>query len=143
MFPRSSQHTITISISLFSRTRVNSFIIFYNFIIYRGFSFKLEVSIYKESKREYLDEITGYLSINVVVDLATYITLLIWISLLFQFILLVYSLLHIVSEYIDCCVLKEYTTYITCINYRRKMTRYVLFGCFEIWRILFIFNSNK
>ena len=37
---------------------------------------------------------------------------------------------------IDGYGFKKYTTDITCINYWRKTTSAVLFGCFEIWRII-------
>ena len=80
--PRSPQQIIFISISLASRTKGNSFIIFVNFITWRELFFKSEVSIDKDSKREYLDKRTGEFSIIVVVEVSTffYITSLSLIS---------------------------------------------------------------
>ena len=60
-------------ISLSSRTRITAFIVFFNFITRRGLVSKSEVSIDDESKRGYLDEGKGGLSINVFVKLESYL----------------------------------------------------------------------
>ena len=67
------QLLILIESSLSSRTRVTSFIVFFNFITRRGLVSKSEVSIDNESKRGYLDEGKGGLSILVVVNLETFL----------------------------------------------------------------------
>ena len=67
------QLVILIESSLSSRTRVTSFIVFFNFITRRGLVSKSEVSIDNESKRGYLDEGKGRLSILVVVNLETFL----------------------------------------------------------------------
>ena len=54
--------------------------------------FKLEVSIDKDSKREYLDESTGILSINEAMDMDTSVTLLTRIIPLFDLLLLMHSI---------------------------------------------------
>ena len=66
-----------ISISLSSRTQVTSFIIFFKIITRRGLVFKSEVSINNDSKKGYLDESTGGLSIIVFLELGTFFSLLI------------------------------------------------------------------
>ena len=60
--------------------------------------FKSKISIDKDSKRGYLDERTGELSINEVVETYTSVTLLTTISLLFNLLLLMYSFQHIEPE---------------------------------------------
>ena len=98
VFPWPPQQTIFISITLSSRTQVNSFIIFFNFITWRRVFFKSEVSIDKDSKRRYLDKRTGELTVIVVVELDLFFTLLIWTSFLFKLLLLMHSFQYIESE---------------------------------------------
>ena len=80
-FSRPPQLSIFIDISLSSRTRVTSFIIFFNFITRRGLVFKSEVSMNNESKKGYLEESIGGLLIIVVVKLETILKLLFGTSL--------------------------------------------------------------
>ena len=58
-------------------------------------SFKSEISIDRYSKRGYLDESTGELSINEVVDMDTFVTLLTYASHLFNLLLFMQSFQHI------------------------------------------------
>ena len=97
-FPLLPQRTISISIILSSKTLVTSIITFLTFITWRGFYFKSEVSIDKDSKRGYLDERTGELSIIVVVEVGIFFTLLIWNSFLFKLWLLTDSFQYIESK---------------------------------------------
>ena len=75
--PLPPQLSILISISLSSRTQVTPFIIFFKIITRRGLVFKSEVSINNDSKKGYLDESTGGLSIIVFLELGTFFSLLI------------------------------------------------------------------
>ena len=75
--PRPPQQIIPILTSLSSKTLVPSLIIFFNFITRKGLFFKSEVSIDKNSKKGYLDERTGELPINEIVEIDISVTLLI------------------------------------------------------------------
>ena len=130
-------------LSLSSIAQVNSFIILFNFITWRGLFFNLEVPIYKYCKRGYLDEKNRWI-INYHSRGKRYICFIISLNLIsFEIITIdVFILIYRIWK-IDGYGFKKYTSDIICIYYWRKMTSAVLFGCFEIWKTFFTANSDK